>query len=239
EFQFLAAEGITGFHPKAVFWQEADGSCHSLLGSSNLSRAAFTSNYEANGYAKISSQSFAQAKEWITRLKRQCVTLDATWIEKYREAVQPPKPPKPGGQIDDTTDSDVYDLELPTSTSEARQREVLRRRRDQIDKFSHAKKDLIALFTKASRARVWEPDRNEVFYWALKDLWSYDAGNRFQGAGWERQDTRNIQPKISRSWMPSSGWIATPTALSDPAIISDAFRLCRPLGRLFEREVDC
>jgi len=200
EVQFLAAEGIDGFHPKAVFWQEADGSCHCLLGSSNLSRAAFTSNYEANGYAKISSKSFAQATEWITRLMRKCVTLDSTWLDQYREALQPRKPRKPDEPaVDEPDDGRAFDLNLPLPLSAKRQKDVLARRREQIEMFSRAKNDLVDLFSKAKRARVWQLDRNEEFYWALKELWSYEAGNRFQGAGWERQGKSSDFREFARS----------------------------------------
>lgn len=200
EFQFLAAEGIDGFHPKAVFWQEADGRCHALLGSSNLSRAAFTSNYEANGYAEISPESFAAATKWVSRLMRKCVILDTTWIEQYREAVQPRKPPKQGNPIDDEPDDgSVFNLELPVPVSLTRQKDVLQRRREQIEMFSQAKDELIELFSKAKRARAWEFARNEKFYLALRELWSFDAGNRFQGAGWERQGKSSDFREFARS----------------------------------------
>ena len=48
--QFMVADGIAGFHPKAIFWKEKDGRCFSIVGSSNLTRAAFETNYEANLY---------------------------------------------------------------------------------------------------------------------------------------------------------------------------------------------
>jgi HKD family nuclease len=45
---FRVAYQIDGFHPKAVFWREADGQAYAIIGSSNLSLAAFEKNYEAN-----------------------------------------------------------------------------------------------------------------------------------------------------------------------------------------------
>ena len=44
KFQFKVADQITGFHPKAVFWKEANGDCFAIIGSSNLTRAAFEMN---------------------------------------------------------------------------------------------------------------------------------------------------------------------------------------------------
>ena len=46
--KFLVASKIEGFHPKAVFWKNLDGKYFSIVGSSNLSNAAFTTNHEAN-----------------------------------------------------------------------------------------------------------------------------------------------------------------------------------------------
>jgi HKD family nuclease len=51
--QFLVADLIDGFHPKAVFWSESDN-YYAIVGSSNLTRAAFETNYEANVYSRIS-----------------------------------------------------------------------------------------------------------------------------------------------------------------------------------------
>ncbi|RZU38772.1 phospholipase D-like protein [Edaphobacter modestus] len=51
--EFLVADRIVGFHPKAVFWREKDRSCYALVGSSNLTLAAFNSNYEANALVQL------------------------------------------------------------------------------------------------------------------------------------------------------------------------------------------
>ncbi|MEH6534476.1 MAG: phospholipase D family protein, partial [Photobacterium frigidiphilum] len=49
--QFLVADDISGFHPKAIFWKEQGDKYFALIGSSNLTKAAFESNYEANFYS--------------------------------------------------------------------------------------------------------------------------------------------------------------------------------------------
>jgi HKD family nuclease len=38
KLQFMAANGIYGFHPKAVFWKEKTGRSFAIIGSSNLTR---------------------------------------------------------------------------------------------------------------------------------------------------------------------------------------------------------
>ena len=41
---FLAADRISGFHTKLVIWKTRTGDCHIVLGSSNLTQAAFSTN---------------------------------------------------------------------------------------------------------------------------------------------------------------------------------------------------
>lgn len=198
--QFLVAEAIDGFHPKAVFWKQQDGTCHVLLGSSNLSKAAFSSNHEANGYAKLSAKSYTVATTWVGRLAKNCVTLDSNWLSRYQEATQPRKPTKsPTPDRDDADDNAVFDLELPAPPSAQRQAEVLQRRRAQIRSFSEGRDELIGLFQKAKRARKWPSERNDEFYETLNELWSFSVGNRFQGAGWERQGKSSDFQEFSRS----------------------------------------
>lgn len=71
--RFMVAEEIEGFHPKAMFWREADASLHALVGSSNLTRAAFSSNHEANVYLQPSQTQFALARDWIRSIEPACI----------------------------------------------------------------------------------------------------------------------------------------------------------------------
>jgi hypothetical protein len=197
---FLAAEEIDGFHPKAVFWREQDGTCHALLGSSNLSKAAFSSNHEVNGYSKITRKTFDGAEQWINQLARKCVTLDANWLALYREAVQPRKP-KPAGEKDDDRQADdrVFDLVLPNPKELMRHAAVLVRRRQQMQLFAEFKTSLENHFRSAARAKVWDADDSLHFYITLNELWSLHIGNRFQGLGWERQGRGSNFQELSKS----------------------------------------
>jgi HKD family nuclease len=65
KYQFMVADNISGFHPKAIFWKNSAGKYFSLIGSSNLTRAAFQNNYEANIYSEISSNEYFLAKKWM------------------------------------------------------------------------------------------------------------------------------------------------------------------------------
>lgn len=184
--EFLVAEGIVGFHPKAVFWRELDGSCYALVGSSNLSRAAFSSNHEANGYSPISKRTFRAAEKWIENLASKCTTLDANWLAGYQEAKQPPKP-KRQGRHDQDDDGAVFELTLPNPRTLSQLSQVLDRRRAQMRQFTRIRSDLEKAFQAAAAKKNWRESDNNRFYDHLNDLWSHHRGNRFQGAGWERQ----------------------------------------------------
>src|SRR2546430_1237814 len=59
---FLAADRISGFHPKLVLWKTKAGECHLVLGSSNLTQAAFSTNYEANVFSTIPKDQYDYIK---------------------------------------------------------------------------------------------------------------------------------------------------------------------------------
>jgi hypothetical protein len=58
---FRVADQISGFHPKAVFWKEVNGSAFAIVGSSNLTVAAFADNYEANIFCPLSPDDYKAA----------------------------------------------------------------------------------------------------------------------------------------------------------------------------------
>lgn len=196
--EFLVAEGIEGFHPKAMFWREVGGSCYALVGSSNLSKAAFSSNHEANGFSLISKTSFKAAEEWIEGLAHNCATLDANWLAGYQEAIQPPKPKRPA-QNDEGDNGGVYDLVLPDPHDLSGLKDVLKRRREQMLQFAATRAKLESAFRSASRKKNWDGSDSLKFYDTLNSLWSYYEGNRFQGAGWERQGRSSNFQELARS----------------------------------------
>jgi len=74
-----------GFHPKVVFWKSKSGEHYCVLGSSNLSKAAFSDNYEANVVLHISKAQFDQLASWLVTVPS--VPISRDWIRhKYKEA---------------------------------------------------------------------------------------------------------------------------------------------------------
>lgn len=74
--QFMVADRIGGFHPKAAFWKDQKGDCFALIGSSNLTRAAFDTNYEANVFCRVSNADFIRGKKWVKEIEKQSVIVN-------------------------------------------------------------------------------------------------------------------------------------------------------------------
>lgn len=199
--QLFAAEGIQGFHPKAMFWRETDGKCYALIGSSNLSVAAFSDNHEINGFTSILEESFQQAKAWVLGLEPpQSVVVDARWLEGYVEATRQPKPGKKGA-ADEDDDSGNYAVEyvLPLPTDLEMVDNILRSRRAAMRVFKANRDDLEKLFRDAAGSARWSSNRNLAFYDNLRELWSTDGGSRFQAKGWEIKGKHCDHREFSRS----------------------------------------
>ncbi|MCC9396199.1 NgoFVII family restriction endonuclease, partial [Enterobacter hormaechei subsp. steigerwaltii] len=86
KFTLMVAQGIQGFHPKAVFWKNDKNEYYALIGSSNLTHAAFNSNYEANILTKISEQDFIKVKSWADEIAMKSIPVSEDWLEEYQEA---------------------------------------------------------------------------------------------------------------------------------------------------------
>jgi HKD family nuclease len=220
--EFMVAESINGFHPKAMFWRELDSKCYALLGSSNLTKAAFSTNYEANGFSAISDEQFDLSLEWIEQVHGVSVTLDETWLNKYEEARQPAR----GGisKTDEPVDGEeVYHLPLPAIRKLKGYQPYLEQRRDQMKIFRRRRAELEALFRTSSRARNWNEARSDDFYYKLSSLWFFgEGGSRFQGKGWERKGRNSDFRELSKSLVHV---LDAPFASRDKVVISEIDRL--------------
>ena len=172
--QFMVADNIQGFHPKAIFWKNASGKCFSLVGSSNLTRAAFKKNYEANIHAEIAPNEFATAKRWVKAIEAKSVVVSKDWLDSYQEsAVQPRKGSAKSGAV-------TVSLFLPEPPDTA---ELLRERRRQLRRYQQTKTPLLKLFRNCADGWI----TSAQFFEKLPSVWSGAIGNRLQGDGWERR----------------------------------------------------
>jgi HKD family nuclease len=196
--QFLVAEYIDGFHPKVMFWRENDGQCFAVVGSSNLSQAAFASNHEVNSFSKIDEATFAQSRKWIKQIESRSVGVSEVWLEKYTEAKQSKRESK---ATEKNIDVQAFKLALPWPEDEMRVNQTLRNRRKQIQVFQNKRTELEILFRDAAEHKgTWSTKNNDTFYNKLNSLWVFnESGCRFQGAGWERQGKGSNFRKFSKS----------------------------------------
>jgi len=220
--EFMVAESINGFHPKAMFWRELDGKCYALLGSSNLTQAAFSTNFEANGFACITDEQFELASKWIEKVFEVSVTLNETWLDRYQEARQPTRAKNSKTDNVDNTE-EVYHLPLPAIKVLKGYKPFLAQRRDQMSVFRKNKSKLEVLFRVTSRARLWNESRNDDFYYTLCTLWNFgEDGSRFQGKGWERKGRSSDFRELSKSLVRV---LDAPFAGRDRVVIQEINRL--------------
>lgn len=85
-FNAVLSGGLPGgFHPKIIFWKTSASKHFCVVGSANLSKAAFQDNYEANAFMPITKAEFEQLRMWLSRVQSVPITKD--WIQhKYTEA---------------------------------------------------------------------------------------------------------------------------------------------------------
>jgi len=176
---FMVADQIAGFHPKAVFWKTASGESFMLVGSSNLTRAAFERNVEANVLSAISEEEFLAARKWIDWIAERSVPVSEDWLDQYVEASRQPAA-SPGKPKPLEPDSPVVLFNLPKPPGAAR---LLRNRRVQLEAYSRVRPRLMKFFRSCATGST----SSSAFFDGLPSIWSWDLGNRLQGNGWERR----------------------------------------------------
>lgn len=192
--QFMVADLINGFHPKAVFWKESTGECFAIVGSSNLTRAAFETNYEANVFSRISDSEYAAAKQWVRSIEKQAVAVSEDWLMRYKEAIPT------GGGAGNTTKKHkqigmpVVAFKLPKPAGTKKQIDI---RRKQLAAYKKNRAGLIRLFRRCAEGKI----SSTQFYEQLPEYWSYERGDRLQGAGWERQGKNSNFIALSEGYL--------------------------------------
>ncbi|MFN0719978.1 phospholipase D-like domain-containing protein [Vibrio cyclitrophicus] len=189
--QFLVADNIDGFHPKAIFWKDASNKCHALIGSSNLTKAAFESNYEANIYSEIDDKSYYQAKNWVGKITEKAVVVSEDWLAHYVEGT--PSNKKKASRSSDKNNS-IVSLPLPQPTGA---KAKVEERRKQILIHQSVKSVLHELFVRCASGEV----SSSEFYAQLPELWNWELGNRLQGKGWERRGKASDFHELSISYL--------------------------------------
>jgi hypothetical protein len=188
---FLVADSISGFHPKAVFWKDTNGAFNAVIGSSNLTRAAFDTNYEANVFCSLSEADYKKARKWVDEIEAQCEVVCGDWLSRYKEAT--PTRYKRSGRNAQST-APLVELRLPKPPG---MRKRLQARRDNLTAYKAHRDSLERLFRRCAANQI----SSKEFYQELPADWSFDAGDRFQGAGWEIKGKHSNFQELSRSFV--------------------------------------
>jgi hypothetical protein len=230
--EFMVADRIAGFHPKAMFWKDSQNEMHAIIGSSNLTPAAFETNYEANMYSKLGKEEYAKAKEWIKRIEKQSLVVSEDWLDKYREM-----PSSRGGRSKRKDDSELeieplvpFKLPRPHGMSK-----IIGDRRQQLASFEENKESLIDLFRRCDNGEI----ASEYFYVELQQYWSFEVGDRLQGKGWEIKGKHSDFKDLSRSVI---SIVDATNEDRDDIVVEEIDRLCKrniPTRGAFLSEMLC
>ncbi|WP_040309631.1 phospholipase D family protein [Asticcacaulis biprosthecium] len=204
---FLVVEHAGGFHPKAVFWREVGGDCFCIVGSSNLTVAAFDANFEVNGFSPLSNTDYEAAKKWVEQIKQKSVVVCEDWLARYKEA---PRNPSGRGGRGTREQKPTISLKLPKPAQTAAKVQL---RRKKLKAFSKQKSGLLELFNNCATGIISSSD----FYDTLPMFWSYEKDNRLQGEGW------NIKGKASDFGLLSKCFLSVKNAT--PSHQDDAVRV--------------
>lgn len=195
-FQAKAFRVVPGktFHPKILVWKEND-SYFALVGSSNLTSAAMSSNYEINTFNEIDERQYKSIQTWFNDRSYESEKIEPTWIEKYKEADL-----KNCRSIDVQEEKEaVFDLKLnpPSNITE-----TLAQRKNQCENFLVHKDTILKLLNdcasvakKETVSKMEIEEANDLFWKSFSKLWHFQKDGklqfRFQGNGVERTCTKS------------------------------------------------
>jgi len=192
--QFMVADSIAGFHPKAVFWKETNGSAFAIIGSSNLTRAAFETNFEANLYCPISAADYSLGKQWVKRIEKQSVVMSEDWLKQYKEAPSTGGHRQKGSKNHEPDFTSIITFKIPKQQG---MKEKIEERRDQLRAYKKKQADLKRLFRRCASGEV----SSQNFYDELPEYWGFKVGNRLQGLGFERKGKGSNFRLLSQSYL--------------------------------------
>ncbi len=194
--QFLVVDMISGFHPKAVFWKESSENYFTIIGSSNLTNAAFNTNFEANAFSSISKDEYNAAKRWVRDIEKLSVIVSEDWLLQYKESTPIRGISRVKSNKNNTKNDKIqliaFKLPRPKNIDK-----LIKERRKQLDAYNKNSADIIKLFRECADRKIESDD----FYNEISKYWSYEEGNRLQGAGWERTGRDSNFMLLSQSYI--------------------------------------
>lgn len=173
--RFLVADQISGFHPKALFWKSRNEKYFSIIGSSNLTKAAFNTNFEANISIEVSKKDYLKAKAWVSKISNFSVVVSEDWLSRYVEGIS--KPYKGSRKKKENDSNSVFYVQLPEQ--KGYKRAIIKRRKG-LRCHKKSKKAFLRSFNLCAKKEISSAD----FYESLPSIWSYEVGNKFQSDVW-------------------------------------------------------
>lgn len=164
------AEG--SFHPKIVAWRDVDAKSYALIGSSNLTNAAFDTNYEANICQEISDKEFAAIRQWLRTIAENSQVITSDWIKSYKESN---RVGFGGAKQRKSHDGHVIDLQIKVLR---KHRKRVLERRAQQGSFREIRRQISNLTERCANGEL----SNSVFWTSFWNLWA-NHRSRFQGSG--------------------------------------------------------
>jgi hypothetical protein len=169
---FLAADRITGFHPKLLMWKDRLGRRNLLVGSSNLTQAAFSVNHEANTLLRINGAQYDQIRQWVYAIREKGSPISEDWLAKYTE--KPLSGERRGGGAKSRPPIPVIPIKLPKGRY---LEEAIRGRRLNQRRFALPRRRLTRLIRLCASGRKTDSG----FYEDMRQVWK-----SVQGTGWTR-----------------------------------------------------
>jgi len=168
-FKAVPQRSLGGFHPKVVVWRARSVKCYCIIGSSNLSRAGFSDNCEANMTAAIKRFEYQRICKWLEDAADPSTPVTEDWIKHhYHEA------PARAGRTGATA---VVHVKLRLPHGEACEDEVRARRRQKAA-FKEISQRIRADVERCSRGSISDGE----FWTRFWGLWG-NHRSRFQGSG--------------------------------------------------------
>ena len=161
------------FHPKIIAWKEGNGKYYALLGSSNLTNAAFDSNYEANIVQEITQKEFNSIKMWLRSIAEKSQVISSDWIKEYKEINRKSL----GSSKRNKTQNNDNVIELQIRILKKHRSRILERRKQQKS-FNEIKINMIKMLKECANGEL----SNKKFWTEFWGLWA-NHHSRFQGSG--------------------------------------------------------
>jgi hypothetical protein len=157
--------------------ERSRGRHHALVGSSNLTEAAFSTNYEANLYSVINEVTYKNALAWFERVLTKSCSVNNKWLKGYNEAKLKGHTYKNGKEVPEPSRPD---FPPPTINDPKQVMQGLRSRRTMLNKFNKIRRRLIKLFKEGARKRL----TNRQIY---DNFWKDWGQNLVQAHAWTIQ----------------------------------------------------